>query len=241
MFDADNPVSPLVAGGAGQKGLLIAPRAKEVVVLGLVEGDMQRLVAAPLESCGSQPIGTTSRMGDLLIDLKGADLAALSKASVLIEGAAARQVWDQALMAVRCLAGAELCGASRHLVQVAVDYSRIREQFGQQIGSFQSVQHAIVEEFSAVEGAELAVYRALSELGKNVVDEQFVRAAIAYVREAAFTVLMKSYDVLGGVGFMEEHSISTYARGIMPILTSFGTAESCEAEVGALVRKGSWL
>lgn len=239
-LNADAPWSALPQGGpGGGSGLLIGPRAEEIFVFGPAGGAAPGLFAVPLASCRSEAIATTARSGDLYVDLEGLDPGALSEGALLSDGAA--EVWDEVLMSVRCLSGALLCGASRHLVDVAIDYSRVREQFGQVIGSFQAVQHAIVDEFSAVEGAELAIYRALGQLEKAERDEQSVRAGIAFVREAAFTVLMKSYDVLGGVGFMEEHPISIYARGMVPILTSFGTAESCESAVGEQVRQGSWL
>ena len=55
------------------------------------------------------------------------------------------------------------------------------------------------------------------------------------------SVLMKAYDILGGVGFIEEHPISLYTRGMVPIVTLLGSAQSCNEAVADTVRKGHWF
>src|SRR5208282_3234118 len=109
-------------------------------------------------------------------------------------------------------------------------------------GSFQAVQHALAETLAASDAAELVTFKALAACDRGAdSDDPMVLSAISFVREAVWSVLMKSYDVLGGVGYMEEHPFSRYVRGLVPMLASLGSAEQCDERASATVRKGAWV
>lgn len=216
--------------------LAVVPFAPTVLILGLVDGN--KLVLRTLNSASTRPVKSTTHNDAVLVSpVAGSN----TNIGPLAEGADGRAIWLRAQLIYRCLAAIQLAGAGRRLVEVAIEYSRVRAQFGQLIGSFQAVQHAIVEEFAAVEASELIISKALTEVITPQFDPVAVHSAIAFAREAVWTVLMKSYDVLGGVGFMEEHPISQYTRSMLPMLASLGTAEQCESATAETVQKGCWL
>src|SRR5437867_797288 len=57
-------------------------------------------------------------------------------------------------------AAAEMLGAARRCLDMAVGYAKVREQFGQPIGSFQAIRHKCAELLLEVENSHAAVYYA---------------------------------------------------------------------------------
>src|SRR6185503_20246942 len=57
-------------------------------------------------------------------------------------------------------ASAEMLGAARRCLDMAVGYAKVREQFGQPIGSFQAIRHKCAEMLLEVENSHSAVYYA---------------------------------------------------------------------------------
>src|SRR5947208_430164 len=69
-------------------------------------------------------------------------------------------------------AAAEMLGAARRCLDMAVAYAKVREQFGQPIGSFQAIRHKCAEMLLEVENSPAAVYYAamqLADMGADVV------------------------------------------------------------------------
>jgi len=185
---------------------------------------------------------TTSRSRDLLVKQREGSFGHDCIRHGLAQGDAARHVWQEAEMFQRVLASAQLVGVVRTALAIALDYTRIRSQFGRVIGAFQAVQHAVVEILSACDAAELLVERALASIDAGGADQgSLADAATTYARETAWTSLMKTYDVLGGVGFIEVHPINRYTRALMLSLASVGSASTCEDATASHVRPGHWL
>jgi alkylation response protein AidB-like acyl-CoA dehydrogenase len=113
---------------------------------------------------------------------------------------------DLALVALT----AEQVGGAQRCLDMAVDYAKIRMQFGRPIGSFQAIKHKCAEMLIEVESAKSAAYHAAGsspgELG--------VAAAIAkaYCSEAYFQVAAETIQVHGGIGFTWEHDAHLYFR-----------------------------
>lgn len=189
----------------------------------------------------SRLVRTTARATDVAwrAELSPGNAAALT---TLARGEAGRTAWDDATVLYRCLAGAQLVGATQAALATSKDYALVRSQFGHRIGSYQAVQHALVDMLAATDAAELLVFRALSALDARAPDQASLAAAAAcFARETAWMGLMKTYDVLGGVGFIEEHPINRLTRALLPLLASVGSAAECEDAVAARVRPGHWL
>src|ERR1700722_17890972 len=120
--------------------------------------------------------------------------------------AALSRALDLALVA---LTAAQVGGAQRCL-DMAVDYAKIRMQFGRPIGSFQAIKHKCAEMLIEVESAKSAAYHAAG----SAPDELSVAAAIAkaYCSEAYFHVAAETIQVHGGIGFTWEHDAHLYFR-----------------------------
>jgi alkylation response protein AidB-like acyl-CoA dehydrogenase len=97
---------------------------------------------------------------------------------------------------------ADTVGAADRALQLAVEYSKSRVQFGRPIGSFQAIRHKIVDMLHQVELARVGTHWAA--WASDVDDPQRQEAAAmckAFVAEAANQVTGESIQVHGGVGF----------------------------------------
>ena len=120
--------------------------------------------------------------------------------------AALSRALDLALVALT----AEQAGGAQRCLDMAVDYAKIRMQFGRPIGSFQAIKHKCAEMLIEVESAKSAAYHAAG----STADELGVAAAIAkaYCSEAFFHVAAETIQVHGGIGFTWEHDAHLYFR-----------------------------
>ncbi len=221
QINGEDRLAPLQLSSSSEPALLTETAAEQTVIVRLFEGRSPRLMAVPLEGASARPARTIARGNDRIVDLETAH----QSGDVLAEGDDAREIWNITIGTHRCLAGAQLIGAGRHFLTLASEYSGTRVQFGVAIGTFQAVQHALAETFAAAEGAELLIFKALSAIERGAdPNGQVVTGAISFTRESMWTMLMKSYDILGGVGYMEEHPLSNYTRALLPVMAALGSA-----------------
>lgn len=98
-----------------------------------------------------------------------------------------------------------MVGAMEHVVHMAAEYAKIREQFGQPIGRFQAVKHSIVDM-----KVHLEIARSLSYYANWVVDteeidrEAAVYSARTYATEKFIEAASHNIQLHGGIGFTEE-------------------------------------
>src|SRR6185369_1745990 len=74
-------------------------------------------------------------------------------------------------------AAAEMLGASRRCLDMAVEYAKVREQFGQPIGSFQAIRHKCAEMLLEVENSHAAIYYAAWALDANAEDHELAASS----------------------------------------------------------------
>jgi len=154
---------------------------------------------------------------------------------VFFTDAPARLISDGADVAaggehVRAIAAAALAaeqlGCAQAAMQMAVDYARLRHQFGRPIGSFQAVKHLCAEMLVDVEGATVAAFYALwagdADPGELPLAAEVAQAHCA---EVAASVTAKNIQVHGGIGFTWEHDAQLYFRRARSSALLFGAPE----------------
>jgi alkylation response protein AidB-like acyl-CoA dehydrogenase len=166
-------------GGIGDAGL----------GLYAVEGDAPGLKRRQLTT-----IDTTRRQAELIFsDTPARRLGTTDSAAHKL-----RQSLDRATIALAC----EMTGGARALLNSAVEYAKLRMQFGRPIGSFQAIKHKCAEMLLEVElAASAARYAAaaidehdaqvpaLASLAKAMASDAYMRAAI------------ECLQIHGGIGF----------------------------------------
>ncbi len=128
---------------------------------------------------------------------------------------------DVAATAAAC----EQVGVSQRALDLAVDYAKVREQFGKPIGSFQAIKHICAEMLVRVEcmrSATTSAAKADTDLPAR--RSEAASVAKAYGSLAATYVTENLIQVLGGIGYTWEHPAHLYLRRAKTLQFSFGDA-----------------
>lgn len=126
---------------------------------------------------------------------------------------------ERAGMVPMCLGILERC------IEVAVAYTREREQFGQPIANFQLVQATLARMQVAYENALGLFGRLLEGMASDNVDLKLACAAKLYVAEETTKVALAAVQLLGGNGYMAEYRVEMLARDAKLFEIGGGTNE----------------
>jgi len=107
----------------------------------------------------------------------------------------------------------ESVGGAQRCLEMAVEYAKVRVQFGRPIGSFQAVKHRCADMLVDVEGAKSAAYYA-AWCAAELNDELTVSASLAkaYCTEVYARAAADNIQVHGGIGFTWEHPAHLYLK-----------------------------
>lgn len=128
-----------------------------------------------------------------------------------------------ALALARTVLAAEAVGGASDCVETAVDYAKVRKQFGRTIATFQAVKHHCANMLVAAESAVATVWDAARAAGED--EEQF-----GLIAAAAATLALPAYvhnaeldiQVHGGIGFTWEHDAHLHLRRALALRALFG-------------------
>jgi alkylation response protein AidB-like acyl-CoA dehydrogenase len=120
---------------------------------------------------------------------------------------------------------AEMCGGAQKVLDMSVEYAKMREQFGRPIGSFQAIQHKCANMLVQVESAKSATYYAAWAVANNAPEAALAAAmAKAYCSDAYRFVSAEGIQVHGGIGFTWEHDLHIYFKRAKGSEVTFGDA-----------------
>ncbi len=125
----------------------------------------------------------------------------------------------RALDAGRVALCAEMLGGMQTAHQMTLAFLRERRQFGVPIGSFQALQHRMVDGFIQIELARSTVWAAARDPQPAAVS-----AAKALCSEAFLRVCRDAIQLHGGIGMTDEHDIGLYLKRAMVCAQILGTA-----------------
>jgi len=133
------------------------------------------------------------------------------------------------------LAG-EMMGGAQKVLETTVEYTKVREQFGRPIGSFQAVQHKCANMMVDVEGAKSAVYYAAWAVSNDAADASTAAAvAKAAASDAYRRTAADGIQVHGGIGFTWEHDMHLYFKRAKSSEFTFGDANFNREIVAQLI------
>jgi hypothetical protein len=112
---------------------------------------------------------------------------------------------------------ADLVGAARGTLALAVEYAKVREQYGSTIGSYQAVGHLLAESLALIGGATSVLRHAAWAVDELPLAEavEAGRVAKIYCARAALAVCETSIQVHGGIGNTWECLAHVYLRRVL--------------------------
>ena len=133
---------------------------------------------------------------------------------------------------------ADALGAARAVMHLAIEYAKVRKQFGQAIGSFQAVQHLCADMYETVELARSGVIHALWAADNADAGERHLSAvrAKAFAGQLA-TVGDTAIQVFGGIGYTWEHDAHLYLKRLLSWSAFLGGSDRYLTELGAHLAK----
>jgi alkylation response protein AidB-like acyl-CoA dehydrogenase len=131
----------------------------------------------------------------------------------------------------RVAVGWWLIGSARAMLALARQHALDRVQFGRPIASFQAVRHRLAETLVAIEGAE-------ATLGLTGTDSPDLTALLAKAAagKAALTAAKHCQQVLGGIGFTEEHDLQHHVKRVLVLDGLLGSSRELTRKAGAGLR-----
>lgn len=210
VVDGDRADLLLVVAGVGDDAVLLA-----------VDAEAPGVTSTPLRS-----IDVTRTFARIVVD--GAPGRVVAAHGVERAHSVAQQ-------AAIVLLAAEQVGGAQHVLDEAVEYAKVREQFGQRIGGFQAIQHTLVDLLLEVESARAAQLAAVDALdayfgapGPETLAALGLAASIAGAAAShAYRIVSdEGLHVHGGIGFTWEHDAHLYFRRALADDVLFGTTEA---------------
>lgn len=121
---------------------------------------------------------------------------------------------------------AEAVGCMRKVLADTVEYCKQRRQFGAPIGSFQVLQHRMVDMYTEVEQSAAAVHLAILNLEADAATRaRAVSVAKATVGRAARFVGQQAVQLHGGMGMTEELAVGHYFKRLTALQFEFGSTD----------------
>ena len=160
----------------------------------------------------------------------------LTGAAVLVHGDALKKLWAQTRNLAAIGLAAEQVGVADRALNLAVDYTKERQQFGKAVASFQGVKHRAAQILVKVETARSAVYAAafIADTAGDTTDlTYFAAQARTDATEAALFSTRESIQLHGGVGFTWEFDPHLFFRRAQAASQRLGTVEQWREQVAA--------
>lgn len=188
--------------GAPDADILVLAAGEDLVI---VAADAPGVTVTPLE-----PLDTTRTIG--AVSMRGAEIPA----DRVLRGAARR-----ARTVFRILASAEAVGVSWATLDMAVEYAKVREQFGRTIGTFQAVKHHAANMLVEAEQTTSATWAAARTDDLDAASFPAAIAASHAIRAQVFNA-QNNIQLHGGIGFTWEHDAHLYLRRARTMATLLG-------------------
>lgn len=200
---------PFVAFAAAADAFLVSAAAGATTVLCLV----------PRTAAGLT-ITTTAHVD-------GSTSSALTFAAVAADGAIARGSNAAAVVAklqdlLVLGTAAELLGVAEAAIDMTLDYIKLRQQFGKPIGSFQALQHRIVNCYVDAELNRSLLYNVLSAWDAGTSHPAMIAATKARIGRGALQAVRAALQLHGAIGYTDEHDIGIFYKRAVALAAKYG-------------------
>jgi isovaleryl-CoA dehydrogenase len=116
-------------------------------------------------------------------------------------------------------------GISKRSLEIALDYSINRKQFGQPISNFEMIQEKLAVMFTKLETSKLLCEKSLKTLESDRMDVISAASAIYYAAECSEYISREAIQILGGTGYIREGEVERFLRDAILGQIGAGTTE----------------
>jgi alkylation response protein AidB-like acyl-CoA dehydrogenase len=180
--------------------IIVGGRTSQGVTLFVVDGDAEGMTRTPLSTMDQTRKQAKLELANTPATLLGTEGDGWNTLSKVLD-----------LTAVGL--AAEQVGGAQRVLEMAVEYAKVRVQFGRPIGSFQAIKHKCADMLLEVESAKSAAYYGMwcaAELNDEL--PSTASLAKAYCSEAYFHAAAENIQIHGGIGFTWEHPAHLYFK-----------------------------
>jgi alkylation response protein AidB-like acyl-CoA dehydrogenase len=154
----------------------------------------------------------------------------------LTDAEAGRALWDDTFERGALITAAQLLGLASRMLDLSVDYTAQRKQFGKAIGSFQAVKHRMADVAVALEFAKPVVHRAAYAVAHRLPDRAVhVSHAKLAACEAAWLAARHGIQVHGAMGYTWEVDLQIFMKRAWSLDASWGDRGFHKARVSDFV------
>ena len=190
----------------GTKFLVEYAGAAEVHLVTTVQGGEPGIAVVEAAQPGVQVERDLKSIGDTPQSVVAYDDA---EASAFIAG---RDAVDYLHRLGSAIASFECYAHAQKSLDMAVDYTQMRVQFGRPIGAFEPVQQRVADMAIQVEASRFLTHELIWQIGEGVADPAQVPLVRGITARAATDVTMWSHVLHGGIGFMKEYDLQFHTR-----------------------------
>jgi butyryl-CoA dehydrogenase len=141
----------------------------------------------------------------------------------------------------RPFVAAQGLGIAQGALDLALEYTKGRQQFGQSIASFQGIQFMLADMATQVEAARHLVYAAARAVDAGVKDVSKISAmSKVFATDTAMKIATDAVQLFGGYGFCRDYPIEKYMRDAKITQIYEGTNQIQRMVIGrSLIREAS--
>lgn len=147
------------------------------------------------------------------------------ESQVLAIGASVLGWLNAALDTTRIAQAAQLLGVARQSFESTLDYMNVRVQFGKPIGSFQALQHRMVDAYIQIQLLDYSLAQAVSQLSQGQGKRSVWASRLKVRAEAASQFMTRlAVQIHGGMGYSDESDIGLGLKRALALSADLGNA-----------------
>lgn len=120
---------------------------------------------------------------------------------------------------------AEMSGGAQKVIELVLLQAKERVQFGRPIGAFQAVQHHCANILTYADTSRFMAYQAAWRISQGFPFETEASMCKSWVSDSYRRLVGLAHQVMGGMGFMEEHDLHLYFKQAKAAELAFGDAD----------------
>jgi alkylation response protein AidB-like acyl-CoA dehydrogenase len=202
--------------------------ASDLIILVQDKSATTSLVCLPVQTEGIEVTARPSAGGSTICDVEFTRVA-IADEQILVRGTEATEI--ASLLRRRLMLGAsiELLAIGDTSLKLALDHVKLREQFGRRIGSFQAIQHRLVDAHVGLELLHSFIFRVAADLDAGTASDATVAAVKAKAGTIALQAIRTALQVHGAMGYTAEHDLNRLFKRALTLDAIHGNSAAQQA------------